>query len=138
MERLVSTTDNFDEFGEFSREAEEKRLKLLFRDFLIAPEISGSSRSYSANHRIPAEKVTDRGEVIEVARDPIDDETHEDGTVLVHRDDDNMITRIEIVCSCGKRTIVRLEDDGSDNAGEGDNPQMNFAGKYSDSPDFNG
>lgn len=138
MERPVNTADNFDEFGEFSREAEEERLKLLFRDFLIAPEISGSTRSYSANHRIPAEKVTDRGEVVEVARDPIDSNTHEEGTVLVHRDDDNMITRIEIVCSCGKRTIVKLEDDGSAPPDEANSTQMNFKGKYSDTPDFNG
>lgn len=123
-----------DEHNEFSREADEERLKLNFKDFLIAPEISGSSRSFSANRRIPAEKVTDRGEVVEIARDPLEEDAdHQEAAVLVHRNDDNVITCIELVCSCGKRTLIRLEDDGSGPGDEG--TQMNFDGRYGDDGD---
>ena len=107
-----------EDFHEFSREAEEERLQQHFRDFLIAPEIAGSSRTFSTSRRIPAERITDSGDVVEVSQEVHEEEGHGESTVLVHRNDFNEITCIEIVCACGRNTMIRLEEE----APQGDDP----------------
>lgn len=101
-----------DEFQDFSREAEEQRLQKSFKDFLIVPEIGGSQHTYNSNRRIPAEKTVDSGQVVEIAKDSaLDDSPHDQNSVLVHRNTNNEITHIEIACTCGRKTIIRLESD---------------------------
>lgn len=128
-----------DDFYEFSKEAEEEQLRQRFRDFLIAPEISGTHRTVSASKRIPAERITDSGEIVEVSQEIHDEEDHHsESSVVVHRNDANEITGIEILCSCGRRTTIRLENDpehGQDDFGDGssDYSSRMFGGHQPDS-----
>lgn len=101
-----------DEFEDFSREAEEQRLQKSFKDFLIVPEIGGAQHTYHSNRRIPAEKAIDSGQIVEIAKDSaLDDSRNDQNSVLVHRNTSNEITHIEIACTCGRKTVIRLESD---------------------------
>ncbi len=101
-----------EDFYEFSKEADDERLRQHFRDFLIAPEISGAGRSVSTSKRIPAERITDSGEIVEVSQEMHEEsEEHNQNSVLIHRNEFNEITAIDILCACGRTTKIRLEND---------------------------
>lgn len=125
-----------DDFQEFSWEAEDERLQKGFKDFLIVPEIGGSQHSYDSNRRIPAEHTTDSGQVVEIARDDSVDVPvqHDHNNILVHRNHDNEITHIEIVCTCGRKTLIRLESDDEHIPHEPNITVTNFDGRQEPPP----
>ncbi len=124
-----------DDFYEFSKDADDERLRQHFRDFLIAPEISGAGRSLSTSKRIPAERITDSGEIVEISQEEHGEgeEAHQN-SVMIHRNEFNDITGIEILCACGRTTMIRLENDlppADDTAEQGDI----FNGRQSETDD---
>lgn len=121
-----------EEFYEFSREADDERLRQHFRDFLVMPEIAGAGRSQTASKLIPAERITDSGEIVEIAQGTeLDEDDHAQSSVMIHRNEYNDITAIEIKCACGRATIIRLEQElSSDNDNEAQPPI--FAGRYTE------
>jgi len=65
--------------------------------------------------RIPAEILIDKGGLVELAAEGhihSDESGAEQPMVLIHRDDNEEIESIEILCICGKRTHIRLKYQG--------------------------
>ncbi|TAL68970.1 MAG: hypothetical protein EPN82_08650 [Bacteroidetes bacterium] len=84
-------------------------LKKKFKDYLQIKNITGRQTDIPHSSRIPAEKVTDSGVMMEILDDPAmkDDEKH--SSVFVHKNDNDEIEIIEVVCSCGKKTFISLK-----------------------------
>ena len=100
---------------EFSREEEENRQKKEFKDFLTVREISGTLTGIPQSSRIPAEVLIDKGGLVELAAEGhfhAEEREAEQPMVLIHRDENDEIESIEIMCTCGKRTHVRFKFNG--------------------------
>ncbi len=96
----------------FFPEAQKRRDKAAFQDFLVAPNISGSERTVIHRALIPAEVVLDTGRVLEITYEDEEEEGQpEHDTIVVRRREDQTIESIEIRCSCGKKFIVQFSDE---------------------------
>jgi hypothetical protein len=109
----MSEQEYYDDFEKFTFEFRDEELKYKFKDYLIHKEISGTKRGYPHGTYIPSDMVEDTGKVVEVSREeqPEKQEDHDKNSILIHRNTDNEIESIEIICSCGKQTIVKLNYD---------------------------
>lgn len=89
----------------------QQNLSESFQDFLVLKDFSGSSVSHSDSSRIPFELLKNSGRTIQIDDDPAFLEKHalDNSTILLHRDENNYINRIEVVCSCGERTVIDIE-----------------------------
>lgn len=90
---------------------EDERLQQGFKDFLIARKISGREHGYADANRIPGDKLIQHGEIVEINDDPrIEDEaTHNASTVVVHRNEAGEIVFLDVICSCGRNTLIKLD-----------------------------
>lgn len=82
-----------------------------FSDYLIYRKISGSKEGHLDQCRISADDLTDKGEVIEISDDLElkNDELSRHTTVITHRDKDDVVEFIEIICHCGHRTLIKMD-----------------------------
>lgn len=92
---------------------EEERLQDGFKDFLVARKISGREHGFADANRIPVDKLVQKGEIVEINDDPrIEDEAkHNASTVVVHRNEDGEIVYLDVICSCGRNTLIKLDFD---------------------------
>ena len=81
-----------------------------FKDYLVAPSISGK-RKYNDNpNLIEAKTAKDGGYKVEISDDPhLFDEGHEKATVMINRDEKGDVDNIEIKCKCGERILLKFE-----------------------------
>ncbi len=89
---------------------EEKRRQENFNDFLDLPNIAGAAPGLSDSKRIPKEKLNERHSKIRIADDPkLHRHNDERSTVIVNRNENDEIVSIEVLCSCGEKTVIKLE-----------------------------
>jgi hypothetical protein len=84
-------------------------LKKKFKDFLQVKNFSGTGKEIPHSSRIPAEKVTDSGVMMEILDDPAISGEEKHSTVFVHKNENDEIEIIEVACSCGKKTFISLK-----------------------------
>jgi hypothetical protein len=103
--------DDYDISG-YSSEHHQKEKSDSFADYMELREIKGSKAFTPSSRLVGAEYVVSRDAKVEVMKgdDPVSANQHP-VTVLVHRDEENDMRSIEVVCSCGKRTLIALEYD---------------------------
>jgi hypothetical protein len=110
--RSVSGDEDYD-ISEYSRESHDKRTSEAFADYMHLHEIKEDKKQSSTSKVVGAEYIVSRDTKVEVmkgddAASPLDKHPV---TVLVHRDEENDMRSIEVVCTCGKRTLIALEYD---------------------------
>ncbi len=81
-----------------------------FRDFIVAPKISGSNKTIKGDARIyPASLVHKTGERTEISDHPFKERgAKEKSAVIINRDETGDVDNIEIVCSCGERVLLKF------------------------------
>ena len=94
----------------------EDVLKKKFKDYLQIKNISGTNSEIPHSSRIPAEKVRYSGVTMEILDDPTLTDEQKHSTVYVHKNENDEIEIIEVVCSCGKKTFISLKttEEGQD------------------------
>lgn len=98
--------------SEFSREHHQKKVSDSFADYMELREIKGTKAFTPSRRLVGAEYVVSRDAKVEVMKgEGAAASAHHPVTVLVHRDEENDMRSIEVVCSCGKRTLIALEYD---------------------------
>jgi hypothetical protein len=108
----VSGEEDYD-ISEYSRASQDKRTSEAFADYMQLHEIKDGKKYSSSSKVVGAEYIVSRDTKVEVmkgddAASPLDKHPV---TVLVHRDEENDMRSIEVVCTCGKRTLIALEYD---------------------------
>ncbi len=104
FEEFIERDDDFDL-------AREQALKTKFKDYLKAPNISGKARGISGTNRIPSEAVEQSKEILEIEIDESQkksDKKHR-STIITHKSADDVIEYIEVICSCGNKTAIKLD-----------------------------
>jgi len=93
----------------------EKRLQDKFKDFLIARKISGKTSLSQYKSRLPADILHDSGSTVQIEDQPELKEHDESDAakVIIHRDENDVITNIVVHCSCGKKTKIEFDYDTS-------------------------
>jgi hypothetical protein len=81
-----------------------------FRDFIVAPHISGVNKRIKGDARIyPSNLVHKTGHKTEIADHPFKERDHkEKAAVIINRDETGDVDNIEIVCSCGERVLLKF------------------------------
>ncbi len=92
---------------DFTPDREIERKEAAFKDFLILKRISGELKRKHKTDLIPKDIVQESGETV-IIEIPPEEEEHENTKLLVHRNDDQEIEKIELVCSCGKKHIIKF------------------------------
>lgn len=116
---------DFEEFSpedfnpeDFSPQSSRERVRLSFKDFLVARGLAGSLSGVPHGGLVPAEFIVDDGTKIEIITSPATDSAHEHGdeapqepTVIIKRLPNNEIDTIEFSCSCGQKVVVSINYD---------------------------
>ena len=99
------------EIAEYSREKEDERLVNSFADFLVLKEISGTKRIPTKSAVISSQFVNNTNNKVEVVKDDTlpNESNHNPVTVLMHRNETGEVEQIEVICSCGRKSLVALE-----------------------------
>jgi hypothetical protein len=92
---------------DFTPDREIERKEAAFKDFLILKRISGELKRKHKTDLIPKDIVQESGKTV-IIEIPPEEEEHDNTKLLVHRNDDNEIEKIELVCSCGKKHIIKF------------------------------
>lgn len=91
------------------------RAQKQFRDFLIAPKISGAVSGVPDSFYYPAEIVLDRRDSVEISDIPNNEiNSHEQTSILVNKKENGDIESIEIYCKCGEKTTIVLNSNQSE------------------------
>jgi hypothetical protein len=108
------------EYGLEESDANEyqKKVRENFRDYLILRNISGKQKGLFYHNIIPLDKIQDSGKTVEVyddlnIKDKLDSEK---STIIVHKTNEDDVDVIEVLCSCGKRTFIKLDYEAVDSA----------------------
>lgn len=90
---------------------EDDRKKQSFKDFLILRKITGKRTGLPHTHRIPKEMLKEQISEVQVEDEPESDLTADTrpSTVLIERNANNEIVSVEVLCTCGKRTKIKLD-----------------------------
>lgn len=110
--------EGFDDNDDFSPEKEiADHLQRQFKDFIIAPKISGHQSTLKSKNLISAEDVGVINKKVEIADSMTneDQEAHQT-SIVINRDSEGEIESIEVFCKCGERTLVKFDyvDEHSD------------------------
>ena len=99
------------EIAEFSRDHEDARLQDSFADFMRLNAITGRSVAPSQSSILSAEFVVDNKQKIEVLKDETvrPDVDNTPLTILAHRDENDDLRALEVICSCGKHATIALD-----------------------------
>lgn len=114
--------ERFEEFVERDDEFDlehEQALKTKFKDYLKAPNITGKAKSLTGTSRIPAEAIDDSSDILEIEIDESQkksDKKHR-STIITHKNSDDVIAYIEVICSCGNKTAIKLDYGEEDDFG---------------------
>ena len=104
-----------------TREEEESMtdqeiLRQNFKDFLILRNISGELSGISHTNKIPEDKIRDTNKSIVIEDDPNISETDEkkhSSSVVLYRNELEEIEYIEVMCSCGQKTVIEFDYENS-------------------------
>ena len=89
---------------------EDPDLNNNFKDYIVAPQISGTSKFRLKSNRFEANKLRDSGIKTEITDDPhLFRDDHEKATILVNRDEKGDVDNIEIICTCGERILMKFD-----------------------------
>lgn len=108
---------NIQEFvpEDFTPDKEVERKEAAFKDFLILKRISGELKRKHKTDLIPRDIVQESGETV-IIEIPPEEQEHQNTTLLIHRNDEGDIVRIELVCSCSKKHVIKfLYEEASEN-----------------------
>ncbi len=99
--------------NEFSQKAKSGKIEpdqphKLFNDFLILPKISGTQRMPHSS-RLPSDFVKQKGEMVEISDAPIKARKKHHSSVIVNREPNGEVDSIEVVCTCGERTLIKFD-----------------------------
>jgi hypothetical protein len=94
----------------------QNKMKENFRDYLILRNITGRQKGLFYHNIIPVDRISDSGKSVEVfddrrIKDKIDKQK---STVIVHKTNSDDVDLIEVLCSCGKRTYIKLDYEAVD------------------------
>lgn len=100
---------NIQEFvpEDFTPDKEIERKEAAFKDFLILKRISGDLKRKHKSDLIPRDIVQESGETV-IIEIPPEEQDHENTTLLIHRNDNDDIVKIELVCSCSKKHVIKF------------------------------
>jgi len=81
-----------------------------FKDFIVAPQISGNNKKIKGDATIyPSNLVHKTGHKTEILDHPFKERDHkEKAAVIINRDESGDVDNIEIVCSCGERVLLKF------------------------------
>jgi len=81
-----------------------------FRDFIVAPHISGNNKKIKGDATIyPSNLVHKTGHKTEILDHPFKErDQKEKAAVIINRDESGDVDNIEIVCSCGERVLLKF------------------------------
>lgn len=104
---------------DFEKEAKnsnsETYLEDNFKDFLLVKKITGNQTGIPHGYYIPADFIKNFGS-LEISQDiPFEEFSESKSTVFIHRNNYDEIESIEIICSCGEKTIIDFTDSDSEN-----------------------
>lgn len=88
----------------------EEYLLNNFKDFIVAPHISGIKHKGGTNNFIPLENIKAEGKTVEIADKHITSASgiHQ-STVMINRTEDGEVESIEVICKCGERTLIKFD-----------------------------
>lgn len=92
---------------DFTPDKEVERKEAAFKDFLVLKRISGDLKRKHKTDLIPRDIVQESGETV-IIEIPPEEQEHQNTTLLIHRNDNDDIVRIELVCSCSKKHIIKF------------------------------
>lgn len=107
-------SDSFESLYEdsyFTR-SETERLSSNFKDFLELPRIAQGKPSKTKGNHIPSENLIIRKDKIEITDENLGNDKR--STVLINRNEVGEIVGIEVLCTCGEKTIIKLEYEDDD------------------------
>lgn len=85
-------------------------VKNRFKDFFMAPKISGNGKLKGDAHIYPKGKIRELKKKVEITSSPNEKHTkHGAATVLINRDDTGDLDNIEIVCKCGETILLKFD-----------------------------
>ncbi|MFP4529316.1 MAG: hypothetical protein ACLFQX_12270 [Candidatus Kapaibacterium sp.] len=101
----------YDEYNLLDRDTvtDEDRVRQNFKDFFVVPKLSGRNTRMPKSHLYPAELIKAEQMKVEVTDDPVLDEEDKRSSVIVNRNPKGEVESIEVVCSCGERTLIMLD-----------------------------
>ena len=88
---------------------ESIRLQNNFMDFLVLKNIAGRKKGFSYLNRIPSDALVDTGDVTEIIDYNEDGSEHKGSTIMIHKNNNEEISHIEVICTCGQRTLIKLD-----------------------------
>lgn len=81
-----------------------------FKDFLLAPVISGKGGLKGDAHIYPQSKVIKSDKRVEITSTPADKtRKHDKASVIVNRDESGDLENIEILCACGEMILLKFD-----------------------------
>lgn len=108
------------EFHDDYDKDEDERIKEAFRDFLNLPKITGLNKGFSEQNKIPYNYVKTTHKHVEIKDIPTADDNDDPhlrhySTIILHKNDEEELTSIDVVCSCGNLTKIQFQFDGTAN-----------------------
>ena len=96
----------------------EEILEKYFKDYLVLRKISGNFTKYPHSSRIPSNILSDSTSQVEINDDPElhDAQTKHNSSVVVYKNEEGDIEYIEIMCTCGNKTIIKMKYDDVNSA----------------------
>lgn len=92
---------------DFTPDKEVERKEAAFKDFLVLKRISGELQRKHKTDLIPKDIVQVSGETV-IIEIPPEEQEHQNTTLMIHRNDNNEIIKIELVCSCSKKHVIKF------------------------------
>ncbi|MBL8004631.1 MAG: hypothetical protein JNL36_06015 [Candidatus Kapabacteria bacterium] len=103
---------------DFTPDKEVERKEAAFKDFLVLKRISGELQRKHKTDLIPRDIVQESGETV-IIEIPPEEQEHQNTTLMIHRNDNDDIVRIELVCSCSKKHVIKfLYEEITENSSE--------------------
>lgn len=97
---------------EFKRPEEEiqEYLQNNFKDYIVIPKISGSSKKFSEKNLLHKDEVKPTGKKVEIVDHiPSGINPKQKTSILINRDVNGEIESIEVICKCGERTLITFD-----------------------------
>jgi len=111
VEQEIQTLDK-PQIVEFKRPEEEIQhyLQENFKDYIVVPKISGTSKKFSEKNLLHKDEVKPTGKKVEIV-DHIQSGINpkQKTSILINRDVNGEIESIEVVCKCGERTLITFD-----------------------------
>ena len=81
-----------------------------FKDFLVFKELAGKNKDVPHSNLIPSEKISISGNTIQISDSQLL-KAVSNTSVVVNRNEQQEIISIEVLCSCGEKTVITFDYD---------------------------